>query len=153
MLPLTQLLSSHVPSSSLLLTTPIPKPFSAALVSHHKPTIPTGSAKRLSFGLQLGRNKYTPLKCSAVSLVSDPPQLELAKPLPAEVSRTIMELSSVATLSTLTQQGGWPLGRGVRFAVDRSGVPVLCLNEFNTALFADNRCSLHVQVLVLDNLA
>lgn len=64
------------------------------------------------------------------------------KPFPAEVSRSIMELSSVGTLSTLTHDG-WPLGVGVRFAVDGDGTPVLCLSR---ALSPDKRSALHVQV-------
>lgn len=66
------------------------------------------------------------------------------KPFPAEISRTIMELSSVATLSTLTHDG-WPHGTGVRFAVDSDGTPVLCLNGHFSA---DRRSSLHVQVKI-----
>lgn len=83
-----------------------------------------------------------------VSVVSDPPRLELAKnqkPFPAEVSRTVVELSSVGTLSTLTKEGS-PLGFGVRFAVDLNGTPILCLNELDTRFSVDRRCSLHVQV-------
>ena len=53
-----------------------------------------------------------------------------------------MELSSVGTLSTLTHDG-WPLGVGVRFAVDGEGTPVLCLNR---ALSPDKMSALHVQV-------
>ncbi|CAN8258579.1 unnamed protein product [Cochlearia groenlandica] len=64
------------------------------------------------------------------------------KPFPSEVSRSIMELSSVGTLSTLTTDG-CPLGVGVRFAVDREGTPVLCLNR---KLSLDKRSSLHVQL-------
>ncbi|GFP99107.1 glutamyl-tRNA reductase-binding protein chloroplastic [Phtheirospermum japonicum] len=90
-----------------------------------------------------------PLKCS-VSVVSDsPPRLGSAnnhKPLPAEVSRTIVELSSVGTLSILTHVGS-PLGYGVRFAVDLNGTPVLCLNESDARFSVDDRrCSLHVQL-------
>ena len=68
------------------------------------------------------------------------------RPVPAEVSRTIMELVSVGTLSTLTQEG-WPLGFGVRFAVDPEGTPVLCLNASNRQFSIDRRSSFHVQVL------
>ncbi|MBA0834065.1 hypothetical protein Goarm_006452, partial [Gossypium armourianum] len=39
-----------------------------------------------------------------------------------------MELSSIGTLSTLAQDG-WPLGVGVRFAVDAKGTPILCLPQ------------------------
>ncbi|KAF8400419.1 hypothetical protein HHK36_013717 [Tetracentron sinense] len=88
---------------------------------------------------------FQPLKCS-VSVVSEPIQMESrSKPFPAEVSRTIMELSSRGTLSTLTQEG-WPLGTGVRFAVDREGMPILCFNDANRKFSIDRRSSLHVQV-------
>lgn len=52
-----------------------------------------------------------------------------------------MELSSIGTLSTLAQDG-WPLGVGVRFAVDAEGTPVLCLPQPSP----DNRSTLHVQL-------
>lgn len=94
------------------------------------------------------RFSFQPLKCS-VSVASGPTHLELTnkeiKPFPAEVTRTIMELSSVGTLSSLTREG-WPLGIGVRFAVDSQGTPVLFLNESSRNLFVDNRSSFHVQV-------
>ena len=72
-------------------------------------------------------------------------ELKTTKPFPAEVSRTIMELGSVGTLSTLTPEG-WPLGIGVRFAVDPEGIPVLCLNGSERKFSTDSRSSLHVQV-------
>ncbi|XP_060669730.1 glutamyl-tRNA reductase-binding protein, chloroplastic isoform X3 [Ziziphus jujuba] len=86
-------------------------------------------------------------KCSR-STVSEPTHLKLGnnKPVPAEVSRTIMELSSVGTLSTLTEVG-WPLGIGVRFAVDHEGTPVLCLNSSNAQFSTNKSSSLHVQRL------
>lgn len=67
------------------------------------------------------------------------------KPNKAEVSRTIVELSSVGTLSGFGQES-WPLGVGVRFAVDNEGTPVLCLNDSINALFGGQKCSLHVQL-------
>lgn len=90
-----------------------------------------------------------PPKCS-VSVASEPTPLELTnnnevKPSSAEVSRTIMELSSTGTLSTLTQEG-WPLGIGVHFAVDSQGTPILFLNDSRRSFFADNRSTLHVQL-------
>ncbi|KZV43203.1 glutamyl-tRNA reductase-binding protein, chloroplastic [Dorcoceras hygrometricum] len=87
-----------------------------------------------------------PLKCS-VSVSSEPLHLQSTngqKPIPAEVSRTIMELSTSGTLSTLTPEG-WPLGFGVRFAVDANGTPILCLNDFGK-IFPVDWCSLHVQL-------
>jgi hypothetical protein len=53
----------------------------------------------------------------------------------------------VGTLSTLTEEN-WPLGIGVRFAVDEEGTPVLCLNASNRQFSIDKRSSLHVQVLL-----
>lgn len=103
--------------------------------------------KGASFIKPLKTSNRFGLKCSAASLVSEPPQLELSddnrRPFPAEVTRTIVELSSVGTLSTLSQDDGSPLGFGVRFALDFNGTPVLCLND---RFSADRRCSLHVQV-------
>ncbi|KDP34448.1 hypothetical protein JCGZ_11919 [Jatropha curcas] len=87
------------------------------------------------------------VKCS-VSTVSDPAHVGFSsndKPSPAEVSRTIMELSSVGTLSTLTNDT-WPLGVGVRFAVDDDGTPVLCLSDSRNHISVDKRSSLHVQL-------
>eukprot|EP00262_Sarcandra_glabra_P008957 TRINITY_DN22903_c0_g1_i1.p1 TRINITY_DN22903_c0_g1~~TRINITY_DN22903_c0_g1_i1.p1 ORF type:complete len:332 (-),score=56.54 TRINITY_DN22903_c0_g1_i1:148-1143(-) len=89
---------------------------------------------------------FKPIKCS-VSVADSTTTLTTkqeiqTKPSPAEVCRTIMELSSVGTLSTLTQEG-WPLGVGVRFAVDALGTPVLCLNR---KISLDARASLHVQL-------
>lgn len=82
------------------------------------------------------------------SVASPPAATEITststKPSPAEVSRTIMELTSVATLSTLTPQG-FPLGIGVRFAVEpQQGTPILCLNP--SFFPSDSKSSLHVQV-------
>jgi len=56
-----------------------------------------------------------------------------------------MELASVGTLSTLTEDN-WPLGIGVRFAVDQEGTPVLCLNASNRQFSINKRSSLHVQL-------
>lgn len=67
------------------------------------------------------------------------------KPLPAEVSRTIMDLSSSGTLSMLDPEG-WPLGIGVRFAVDSDGNPVLCFDQSKGQFPVERRSSLHVQV-------
>ncbi|GMH03857.1 hypothetical protein Nepgr_005696 [Nepenthes gracilis] len=87
-----------------------------------------------------------PLKCS-VSVVSEPIHLESTqtKPFRAEVSRTIMELSSSGTLATLSHDG-WPLAVGVRFAVNDDGTPILCLNASDSHFSIDKRSSLHVQL-------
>ncbi|XP_052184063.1 glutamyl-tRNA reductase-binding protein, chloroplastic [Diospyros lotus] len=91
-----------------------------------------------------------PLRCS-LSVASEPTPTHLEftdnqlKPSPAEVSRTIMELSSVATLSTLSRDG-WPFGVGVRFAVDSQGTPILCLNTQFPLFDGENKSSLHVQL-------
>ncbi|KAF3611050.1 hypothetical protein DY000_02049488 [Brassica cretica] len=91
------------------------------------------------------RDPISSLRCSvSTPLTATNHQLSASshKPFPAEVSRSIMELSSVGTLSTLTHDG-WPLGVGVRFAVDGEGTPVLCLNR---ALSPDKMSALHVQL-------
>ncbi|XLR52270.1 hypothetical protein S83_002942 [Arachis hypogaea] len=54
-------------------------------------------------------SSFKPPKCS-LSAVSKAPHFELSthsnkKPFPAEVSRTIMELATVGTLSALTNEG------------------------------------------------
>ncbi|ESR40982.1 glutamyl-tRNA reductase-binding protein [Citrus sinensis] len=87
------------------------------------------------------------LKCS-VSTVSCPTThvgISNDKPFPAEASRTIMELSSIGTLSMLTSEG-CPLGVGVRFAVDDEGSPVLCVSDSCKELSVDKKSSLHVQL-------
>lgn len=136
----TQSLSCNLPPS-ILPTAHFPR----RSVSIARPPI------KIAFFKPLKACKFSiqPLKCS-VSVVSDPPQVELSnnhKPIPAEVSRTVVELSSVGTLSVLTKDGS-PIGFGVRFAVDLNGTPVMCLNEFDARSSNDKRCSLHVQVCV-----
>lgn len=99
------------------------------------------------------KTQFRAPRCS-LSAVSELTHLEKtsSKPFPAEVSRTIVELVSVGTLSTLTQEG-WPLGIGVRFAVDPEGTPVLCLDASNSQFSIDRRSSLHVQVSFYSNCA
>ncbi|CAN1782565.1 Glutamyl-tRNA reductase-binding protein, chloroplastic [Linum perenne] len=87
---------------------PISHFHSSSFTNHRYPSLP----------------KLSSLRCSVSAPVLDAP---LHKPFPAEVSRTILELSSVTTLSAITEQG-WPLSIGVPFAVDdEDGTPVLCL--------------------------
>ncbi|CAK9318879.1 unnamed protein product [Citrullus colocynthis] len=91
------------------------------------------------------RVSYRALKCSVATISeSAPTELRNVKPFPAEVSRTIMELSSVGTLCSLSQEG-WPLGVGVRFAVDQDGTPLLSLHD-SLPESIDRRSSLHVQL-------
>ncbi|CAM8996846.1 unnamed protein product [Rhodiola kirilowii] len=97
------------------------------------------------------RTQFGKLPRCSLSVIAEPTDLEASlsdshRPLPAENSRTIMELSSVGTLSTISN-GGWPLGLGVQFAVDSQGTPVLCLNDSYTRFFGDDmRASFHVQL-------
>ncbi|CAI0442225.1 unnamed protein product [Linum tenue] len=89
-------------------------------------------------------------KAAAAAVSSEPATVVLGspqhKPFPAEVSRTIVELSSVATLSTVTQQG-CPLGVSVRFAVDdEDGTPVLCLADSHGIVSRDRRSSLNIRL-------
>ncbi|KAL6972576.1 hypothetical protein U1Q18_026749 [Sarracenia purpurea var. burkii] len=140
MFPESQSITAHLPPS-ILPTTHFCKPSlflsKSSIATHFNPSRP----------LPLRKSLFRPLKCS-ISVVSEPALLESTihhRPFPAEVSRTIMELSSVGTLSTLSQDG-WPLGIGVRFAVDAQGTPVLFLNTFNGQFSLDRRSSLHVQL-------
>lgn len=135
-----------IPPHAQLLTSPLPILF---LPTTHflKPCITLSvPANGASFIKPLITDRFG-LKCSAASVVSEPPQLELSdedrKPFPAEVTRTTVELSSVGTLSTLNYDDGSPLGFGIRFALDFNEILVLCLND---RFSADRRCSLHVQV-------
>ncbi|XP_077238242.1 proton gradient regulation 7 [Tasmannia lanceolata] len=141
-----------IPSTNSLISPPIPSIFPSSLSS--KPFSVT-----TFFALPPRKNTlFNPLKqnpclkspinspkCSvSVAQTITPKDLQ-TKPSPAEVSRTIMELSSVGTLSTLTQEG-WPLGIGVRFVVDSEGTPILCLNPRNRQFSMDRRSTLHVQL-------
>ncbi|XP_057548943.1 glutamyl-tRNA reductase-binding protein, chloroplastic [Amaranthus tricolor] len=113
--------------------------------SNFHPTYKPISLKPLNFlPIQPNPSHKFPLKCS-VSVASDPSTTTQVKPFPAEVSRTIMELSSSGTLSTLTHDG-WPLGIGVRFTVDADGTPIVCLNLSNRHFSIDKRSTLHVQL-------
>ncbi|CAI0410445.1 unnamed protein product [Linum tenue] len=87
--------------------------------------------------------RHRSFNCSISAKAAGPPQ---HKPFPAEVSRTIVELSSVATLSTLTQQG-CPLSFSVRFAVDdEDGTPVICLADSHRIVSHDKRSSLNIRL-------
>ncbi|GAA0157516.1 hypothetical protein LIER_14768 [Lithospermum erythrorhizon] len=140
MLPQTQSLSPHL--SSIIHTI---KPS----ISLFKPLIKTQfTSSRTKSTNPCLQFSVKPIKCS-VSVVLEPANMGLEekdnKPIAAEVSRTIVELSSVGTLSGFNQES-WPLGIGVRFAVDNEGAPVLCLNDSTKSLFSDLKCSLNVQL-------
>ncbi|XP_020572351.1 glutamyl-tRNA reductase-binding protein, chloroplastic [Phalaenopsis equestris] len=89
------------------------------------------------------------VQCSALSVAIDAsPGItnSPSKPSAAEVSRTIMELSSTGTLSAISLQDGWPLGIGTRFVVDAHGTPALCLNEPGRFFAAAGPSSFNVQL-------
>ncbi|OWM69523.1 glutamyl-tRNA reductase-binding protein, chloroplastic [Punica granatum] len=109
-----------------------------------KPTSRNGFSPQKSVSFRT-RTPFEAIKCSAATEERTHVALSSVKPFPAEVSRTIMELSSKGTLSTLTEDG-WPLGVGVRFAVDPNGTPVLCLNGSDGQFPVDRRSSLNVQL-------
>ncbi|KAJ7565985.1 hypothetical protein O6H91_02G083900 [Diphasiastrum complanatum] len=70
------------------------------------------------------------------------------RPSPAEAARTLMEVCSDGTLSTLSDEDGWPVATSVRFAVDSEGRPFFHLSSLalhTRHLVVDSRCSLHVQ--------
>ncbi|CAH9098344.1 unnamed protein product [Cuscuta epithymum] len=143
MLPQSLALTTHLPSS----------PFPTAHVNRGVSLILPKCPKTHKLSWLTKKNScpglsIRPPNC-AISVVSpEPTQSELAndgKPFPAEVSRTIMELASVGTLSTLTEDG-WPMGIGVRFAVDPEGTPLLCLNDSISKVSVNSKSSFHVQL-------
>lgn len=121
------------------------------LPSIKHPVYPCNSNSIFNFKPRFNPHKSLHLRCS-VSLAPpqstthlQPPTATNNKPSPAEVSRTIMELSSVATFSTAAQDS-WPLGVGVRFAVDPQGTPIVCLSASYHHFASDKRSSLNVQL-------
>ncbi|KAL3701672.1 hypothetical protein R1sor_019694 [Riccia sorocarpa] len=71
------------------------------------------------------------------------------RPSPAEAARTILDICTEGTLSTLTENDSWPTATAVRFALDADGNPIFrfpaaALHTRNVAV--DNRASLHVQL-------
>ncbi|KAL2649929.1 hypothetical protein R1flu_018057 [Riccia fluitans] len=71
------------------------------------------------------------------------------RPSPAETARTIVDICTEGTLSTLSENDSWPTATAVRFALDADGNPVFrfpsaALHTRNVAV--DNRASLHVQL-------
>ncbi|KAL1340285.1 hypothetical protein HN51_026690 [Arachis hypogaea] len=117
------------------------------------PFTPNSKTNRTHFHFS-NFSSFKPPKCS-LSAVSEAPHFELSthsnkKPFPAEVSRTIMELATVGTLSALTNEGhegsSSPLAIGVRFTVDpHEGTPFFFLNP--TFPFSPQTpSSLHVQL-------
>ncbi|CAH1424209.1 unnamed protein product [Lactuca virosa] len=128
------------------MTSPLPSIFSPKLpISHSKPIFNYKPRFDPPKSLLL-----QPLRCS-VSLAPEQTHLQSNattksnKPSPAEISRTIMELSSVGTFST-TAQDNWPLAVGVRFAVDPEGTPIVCLSASHHHFANDKRSSLNVQL-------
>ncbi|KAF9613693.1 hypothetical protein IFM89_010135 [Coptis chinensis] len=107
---------------------------------HLKKPIFTHSTKPPSL-----KTSFQALRCSLSTVSELKEKMVIKKPCPAEVCRTIVELSSSGTLSTVTQQG-WPIGTGVHFAVDSLGTPILCLNSSNKQFLSQERSSLHVQL-------
>lgn len=87
----------------------------------------------------------SPVAPSASVLPASP---VLLRPSAAEAARTVVDICTEGTLSTLSQDG-WPLGTSVRFAVDGEGNPVfrLAVSALHTGhVRAESRCSLHVQL-------
>jgi putative heme iron utilization protein len=73
---------------------------------------------------------------------------QLPEPSHAERTRTLMSLTSVATLSTLSRKHpGFPFGSLMPFALDTSGRPIFLISNMamhTQNLKADPRCSLFV---------
>lgn len=71
------------------------------------------------------------------------------RPTPGELARTLFEMSTEATLSTISATDGFPFGTHIFFSIDAEGRPVLQIPADSIAavnLANDQRCSLHVQV-------
>lgn len=132
-----------LPHALLFPTLPSPLPTPSLSKSAHFSFHHRYSTLRFPYSRRL-------LRCSIVSVSPDAPRTKGESrgthPSPAEVSRTIMELSSTGTLSTLTPDG-WPLGIGARFVVDAQGAPALCLNQPDSLIAIGGRSSFHVQVM------
>ncbi|WOL05532.1 glutamyl-tRNA reductase-binding protein, chloroplastic [Canna indica] len=107
---------------------------------HQIPFIRLSSRRSRSFHLQ---PRFSLLSVSTEAPLTAAENLG-AKPSPAEVSRTIVELSSTGTLSSLSPDG-WPLGIGARFVVDAEGAPAVCLKHPESLFAADCQSSFHVQ--------
>jgi putative heme iron utilization protein len=77
-----------------------------------------------------------------------PAMPQLPEPSHAERIRTLMSLTSVATLSTLSRKHlGFPFGSLMPFAFDTSGRPIFLISNMamhTQNLKADSRCSLFV---------
>ncbi|KAK8964600.1 hypothetical protein KSP40_PGU011712 [Platanthera guangdongensis] len=126
-------------SSSLL-----PVSSHIALPNFFVPNLP-----RRPFQIQTEISKFSShhfsgIQCSALSVPIHTSKFN-SKTSPAEVSRTIMELSSTGTLSAISSDG-YPLGIGARFVVDAQGAPVLCLNEPRKLFAPGGSSSFHVQL-------
>ncbi len=80
--------------------------------------------------------------------LTGPPLPQLPEPTHAERVRTLMSLTSVATLSTISRKHpGFPFGSLMPFALDSLGRPVLLISNMamhTQNLKADSRCSLFV---------
>jgi putative heme iron utilization protein len=79
---------------------------------------------------------------------SGPAPLQLPEPSHAERVRTLISLTSVATLSTLSlRHDGFPFGSLMPFALDSAGRPIFLISNMamhTQNLKADPRCSLFV---------
>jgi putative heme iron utilization protein len=73
---------------------------------------------------------------------------QLPEPTHAERVRTLMSLTSVATLSTISRKHtGYPFGSLMPFALDSSGRPIFLISNMamhTQNLKADSRCSLFI---------
>jgi putative heme iron utilization protein len=82
------------------------------------------------------------------------PQPPVPEPTHAERARTLMHLSSVATLSTLSRkQPGFPFGSLMPYALDNAGRPLFLISTMamhTQNLKADSRASLFVTQAALD---
>src|SRR5271155_4714740 len=85
---------------------------------------------------------------------SGPALPQLPEPSHAERVRTLISLTSVATLSTLSRKHpGFPFGSLMPFALDPAGRPIFLISNMamhTQNLKADPRCSLFVGQALVD---
>src|SRR5277367_5577525 len=85
---------------------------------------------------------------------TEPAMPQLPEPIHAERVRTLMSLTSVATLSTVSRKHpGFPFGSLMPFALDPNGRPIFLMSNMamhTQNLKSDPRCSLFIGQAVAD---
>uniref|UniRef100_A0A7S0R7X6 DUF2470 domain-containing protein n=1 Tax=Pyramimonas obovata TaxID=1411642 RepID=A0A7S0R7X6_9CHLO len=99
--------------------------------------------------LRVARNKTRHARTLAAAAVEAPAAADATVRTDAEVVRTVLEVSTGGTLSTISaDEDKWPIGTYVRYVLDAEGLPVFKLRPgavHTENLAVDNRCSLYVR--------